>query len=87
MGRTNCTKTLVTPASFVSPNFIQLRHEAAFLVVDHHGDVHCHARIVALPIDGINLGTDGLDIRLRVDGLGGLPRGIEILAGRIRDAA
>ncbi|MDQ7080454.1 MAG: site-specific recombinase, partial [Paracoccaceae bacterium] len=32
------------------------------------------ARIVALLVDRIDIGTEGLDIRLRVDGLHGLAR-------------
>ena len=30
------------------------------------------ARIVALIVERIDIGTDGLDVRLRIDGLGGL---------------
>jgi len=37
------------------------------------------ARIVALLVDRVDIGTDGLNVRLRMDGLGGLTR--EMLAG------
>jgi hypothetical protein len=43
------------------------------------------ARIVALLVERVDVGTDGLNIRLRVDGLGGLAR--EMLAGGIGEAA
>ncbi len=43
------------------------------------------ARIVALLVDRIDIGTEGLDIRLRVDGLHGLAR--EMLAGDMGAAA
>ena len=42
------------------------------------------ARIVALLVERIGIGTDGLNIRLRVDGLDGLAR--EMLAGGIGEA-
>jgi site-specific DNA recombinase len=37
------------------------------------------ARIVALLVERVDIGTDGLNVRLRIDGLGGLAR--EMLAG------
>ena len=37
------------------------------------------ARIVALLVERVDIGTEGLNMRLRVDGLGGLAR--EMLAG------
>ena len=43
------------------------------------------ARIVALLVERVDVGTDGLNVRLRVDGLGGLAR--EMLAGGIGEAA
>ena len=43
------------------------------------------ARIVALLVERVDIGTDGLNVRLRVDGLGGLAR--EMLAGDIGEAA
>jgi site-specific DNA recombinase len=43
------------------------------------------ARIVALLVERVDIGTDGLNVRLRVDGLGGLAR--EMLAGGIGEAA
>jgi hypothetical protein len=43
------------------------------------------ARIVALLVERVDIGTDALNVRLRVDGLGGLAR--EMLAGDIGDAA
>lgn len=43
------------------------------------------ARIVALLVERVDIGTDGLDVRFRVDGLGGLAR--EMLAGSIEAAA
>lgn len=43
------------------------------------------ARIVALLVERVDIGTDGLKVRLRVDGLGGLAR--EMLAGSIGEAA
>src|SRR6056297_1267546 len=43
------------------------------------------ARIVALLIERVDIGTDGLNVRLRVDGLSGLAR--EMLAGGIVAAA
>ena len=43
------------------------------------------ARIVALLVERVDIGMDGLDVRLRVDGLSGLPR--ELAAGGIREAA
>jgi site-specific DNA recombinase len=43
------------------------------------------ARIVALLVERVDIGTDGLNVRLRVDGLGGLAR--EMLAGGIEAAA
>ena len=43
------------------------------------------ARIVALMVERVEIGTDGLNVRLRVDGLGGLAR--EMLSGGIGEAA
>jgi len=43
------------------------------------------ARIVALLVERVDIGSDGLNVRLRVDGLGGLAR--EMLAGGIGEAA
>ena len=43
------------------------------------------ARIVALLVDRVDIGTDGLNVRLRVDGLSGLAR--EMLAGGVGEAA
>jgi len=43
------------------------------------------ARIVALLVERVDIGTDGLNVRLRVDGLGGLAR--EMLAGDMGAAA
>ncbi len=43
------------------------------------------ARIVALLVERVDVGTDGLNVRLRVDGLGGLAR--EMQAGGIGEAA
>jgi site-specific DNA recombinase len=43
------------------------------------------ARIVALLVERVDIGTDGLNVRLRVDGLGSLAR--EIQAGGIGAAA
>ena len=43
------------------------------------------ARIVALLVERVHIGTDGLNVRLRVDGLSGLAR--EMLAGDIGEAA
>ena len=43
------------------------------------------ARIVALLVDRVDIGPDGLNFRLRMDGLGGLAR--EMLAGDIEAAA
>lgn len=43
------------------------------------------ARIVALLVERIDIGTNGLNVRLRVDGLSGLAR--EMLAGGIGEAA
>ena len=43
------------------------------------------ARIVALLVERVDIGTDGLNVRLRVDGLCGLAR--EMLAGGIEEAA
>ncbi len=43
------------------------------------------ARIVALLVERIDIGTEGLDIRLRVDGLHGLAR--EMMAGDMGAAA
>ncbi len=43
------------------------------------------ARIVALLVERVDIGTDGLNVRLRVDGLGGLTR--EMLIGDIGKAA
>jgi hypothetical protein len=43
------------------------------------------ARIVALLVERVDIGKDGLNVRLRVDGLSGLAR--EILAGDIGEAA
>jgi site-specific DNA recombinase len=43
------------------------------------------ARIVALLVDRVDIGTDGLNVRLRVDGLSDLAR--EMLAGGIGEAA
>ena len=44
-----------------------------------------HARIVALLVERVDIGVDGLNVRLRVDGLGGLAR--EMLVGEIGEAA
>ena len=43
------------------------------------------SRIVALLVERVEIGIDGLNVRLRVDGLGGLAR--EMLAGGIGEAA
>src|SRR6056297_1731143 len=43
------------------------------------------ARIAALLVERVDIGTEGLDVRLRVDGLGGLAR--EMLAGVMGAAA
>jgi hypothetical protein len=43
------------------------------------------ARIVALLVERIDIGTNGLNFRLRMDGLGGLAR--EMLSGSIGEAA
>jgi len=43
------------------------------------------ARIVALLVERVDIGSDGLNVRLRVDGLGGLAR--EMLSGGIGEAA
>ena len=43
------------------------------------------ARIVGLLVERVDVGTDGLNVRLRVDGLGGLAR--EMLAGDMGAAA
>ena len=43
------------------------------------------ARIVALLVERVDISTDGLNVRLRVDGLGSLAR--EMLAGGIGAAA
>ena len=43
------------------------------------------ARIVALLVERVDLSTDGLNVRLRADGLGGLAQ--EMLAGGIGEAA
>jgi site-specific DNA recombinase len=43
------------------------------------------ARIVALLVERVEIATDGLNVRLRIDGLGGLAR--EVLAGGIEAAA
>lgn len=43
------------------------------------------ARIVALLVERVDVGTDGLNVRLRVDGLGGLAR--EMRAGDVGAAA
>lgn len=43
------------------------------------------ARIVALLVERVDIGTDGLNVRLRVDGLGGLAR--EMMSGDIGAAA
>lgn len=43
------------------------------------------ARIVVLLVERVDIGTEGLNVRLRVCGLGGLAR--EMLAGETRAAA
>ena len=43
------------------------------------------ARIVALLVERVDIGTNGLNFRLRMDGLGGLAR--EMLSGSIGAAA
>ena len=43
------------------------------------------APVVALLVERVDIGTDGLNVRLRVDGLSGLAR--EMLAGDIGEAA
>jgi site-specific DNA recombinase len=43
------------------------------------------ARIVALLVECVDIGMDGLNVRLRVDGLGSLAR--EMLAGNLGAAA
>ena len=43
------------------------------------------ARIVTLLLERVDIGTGGLNVRLRVDGLGSLAR--EMLAGGIGEAA
>lgn len=42
------------------------------------------ARIVTLIVERVDIGADGLNVRLRVDGLGGLAR--EMMAGGIEAA-
>ena len=42
-------------------------------------------RSVAVLVERVEIGTDGLNVRLRVDGLSGLAR--EMLAGSIGEAA
>jgi hypothetical protein len=44
-----------------------------------------HARIVALLVERVDIGTNGLNLRLRMDGLRGLAR--EMLSGGIGEAA
>lgn len=44
-----------------------------------------HARIGALLVERVDIGTEGLHVRLRVDGLAGLAH--EMLAGETRAAA
>ena len=43
------------------------------------------ARIMSLLVERVDIGPDSLNVRLRVDGLGGLAR--EMLAGGIGEAA
>jgi hypothetical protein len=43
------------------------------------------ARIVALLVERVDIGTEGLNVRLRVDGLGGFA--CEMLAGNMGEAA
>ena len=43
------------------------------------------ARIVALLVERVDIGVDGLNVRLRIEGLGGLAR--EMLSGSIGAAA
>lgn len=43
------------------------------------------ARIVALLLERVDIGRDGIDVHLRIDGLNGLAR--EMLAGRLEQAA
>jgi site-specific DNA recombinase len=43
------------------------------------------ARIVTLLVERVDIGTDGLNVRLRIDGLAGLSR--EMLGGNIGEAA
>jgi len=43
------------------------------------------ARIVTLLVERVDIGTNGVNLRLRMDGLGGLAR--EMLAGGIGEAA
>ena len=43
------------------------------------------ARIVALLVERVDIGTEGLNVRLRVNGLGGLA--CEMLAGDMGEAA
>ena len=43
------------------------------------------SNVVALLVERVDIGTDGLNVRLRVDGLGSLAR--EMLAGGIEAAA
>ena len=43
------------------------------------------ARIVALLVERVDIGTSGLNVRLRVDGLDGLAR--EMLVGDVGEAA
>jgi len=43
------------------------------------------ARIVTLLVERVDMRTDGLNVRLRVDGLSGLAR--EMLAGGVGEAA
>jgi site-specific DNA recombinase len=43
------------------------------------------ARIVALLVERVEVGTDGIDVRLRIDGLTGLAR--EMRAGALKQAA
>ena len=42
------------------------------------------ARIVTLLVERVDIGTDGFDLRLRLDGLAGLAR--EMLAGAVGEA-
>lgn len=87
----HCPSNQKTPAQAVKPvaiNASSLPNRSTHAKLDPLWDELFpteQARVVALLVERVDIGADGLSVRLRVDGLNGLAR--EMLAGRVERAA